>query len=252
MPFQKEGLEKSSYVDFSKSVSTKLERVTGDKQRERVVAVWNTIVSASYLGYVGKFFSTTAAPLRLLTMYSLVLNAAWRLNIADGVHITAAASTIGLSMLIAYWALVVLGGPDIIYGFNETTDIVNYDVFDDLMLHLFFPLEAFVVACIVKQVYRSFHSLLELFLFALLYMPFFVRYRPYSFTQSLTTVQLLGVSFGVIFMALLTHCILVFTSNRIVARIKSQHTAVIHEASVEVVQRPRQKTANMFTVRNAY
>ena len=110
------------------------------------MAVWNTLVTASYLGYVGKFFSTTEAPLQLLTLYSLVLNASWRLNFTDGVNITAAASTLGLGMLIAYWVVVGFGGPDLIYGFNKTTEIVNYDAFDDFMLHLFFPFEAFVIA----------------------------------------------------------------------------------------------------------
>lgn len=200
---------KPQIVAEPKNFSQTIVTVTGKQKPRRSVAVWNTLVSACYLGYVGKFFSTTAAPLRLLTMYSLVLNATWRLNITTGKHMIAAASTLGLGMLIAYWFGAAMGGPEFLYGKNQMNEIENYDVFDDLMLHLLFPLEAFVISYIFRRSYDTYHSLLELFLFSILYMPFFIVYRPYAFVKETSVVETIGITVAVALLVLLLHVILV-------------------------------------------
>ena len=91
----------------------------------------------------------------------------------------------------------------------------TYDIFDDVMLHIFFPLEAFVVSFVIVRSYKSLNSALELFLFSAIYVPFFVGYRPYLFTETLTTVEALGLATGTAISAILLHCLLVLISVRI-------------------------------------
>ena len=132
----------TSSTSMSRGTHGMLSKLSVTDARQRSRTAWNTLVTASYLGYVGKFFSTESAPLKLLTMYSLVLNAAWRLHIVRGKHIVAASSTIGSGMLLAYWCSIAVAGPEVVYGSNRTRSFDNYDAFDDFMLHFFFPFEA--------------------------------------------------------------------------------------------------------------
>lgn len=214
---------KPEIVKEPKSFSQTIVTVTGKQKPRRSVAVWNTLVSACYLGYVGKFFSTTAAPLRLLTMYSLVLNATWRLNITTGRHIVAAASTLGLGMLIAYWFGAAMGGPEFLYGNDQMDEIENYDIFDDLMLHLLFPLEAFIISYTIRKSYDTYYSLLELFLFSILYIPFFIVYRPYAFVKETSLVETIGIAVAVTFCVIFLHIVLVTFFIRVIkSRLKKK------------------------------
>ena len=110
---------------------------------------------------------------------------------------------------MAYWLGAFLGGAEFLYGKNQMDEIENYDIFDDLMLHLLFPLEAFLIAYVVKQSYDTYHSILELTLFSILYVPFFVIYRPYDFVKEMNVVETIGISIVAICSVLFVHVFLV-------------------------------------------
>ena len=117
-------------------------------------------------------------------------------------------------MLLAYWCSIAVAGPEVVYGSNRTRSLDSYDAFDDVMLHLFFPFEAFIVSYFIQRNYTSYDSLLEVTLFVVLYMPLFIVYRPYPFVVDYTLAEGLLLSVGVATGALFFHCVLVLLAKR--------------------------------------
>lgn len=177
----------------------------------RLAPLWALLVVANYLGYVGKLFAATEAPLQKLTLYSLGLNGAWRLGLVHNRRLVAASATLGVGMLVAYAIALGIHGVDGMYG-NQSWE--GFDALDDVMVHLLFPLEAFVVAFFVRRVYVSYDALLELLLLGLVYVPFFLAYRPYSFVETLPFLEVLGLAAGTLVACLLLQAALVWGAAR--------------------------------------
>lgn len=189
------------------------------KLLNRAIDVWNLFVAAFYLGYVGKFFSESEAPLQKLTIYSLALNGVWRLNLYGGKCVIAATSSIGICMVVVYWISIYIYGMNGFFGDDRYVDIQYFDLLDDLLVHAIFPLEAFIVA-LLKKVYDTYDSIVELLLFALLYIPLFISYRPYPLLKELSLAEVTGISFIVLCVAVVFHIIMIFTTQSIISRFK--------------------------------
>lgn len=170
--------------------------------------MWNALLSAQHVGYLGKLFASRSAPWRNLTTYSLSINLAWRLGFVRGKQFAAASSTLGLVMAVTYWTSLAATGA-------AATEDSTFDALDDTVVHALLPLEAFVLGFARRRVYEGYDSLLEFLFLALLYLPFFVGYRPYAFLDSLSTGEVVGVGLAAVAASATAHAGLSHLSIRL-------------------------------------
>jgi len=169
--------------------------------------VWDAVLIGAYIGYLGKAYSSSCAPISKYTFFSLTLNCAWRIGLIKSRVVIAAASTIAITLLFAFWTILIICGTDGIYeNLNANS---TFDHFDDVMLHFIFPVEAVLIAAVEKRVYvDNLASFSALILLSLLYVPFFVGYRPYPFIRHSSASVVFWVVFGMLTGTFVIHAFL--------------------------------------------